>query len=370
MQLKARPSGLARIIACPGSLRACANAPAWMDDEGDNTVREEGTACHHFAHQSITTGTKFKYGDKAPNGYEYDADMEKAIAEYRQYLDTWPEHHSVTQAFLEQTLPIPGVGEGTPDAQGLGTHQGQHCIYIADLKYGYRIVEAFPNYQLIAYLMGIAVWYGLSIADIWACFTIVQPRRWHRAGTTRTWYVHGSQLQPYIDLIINAVSLSMQDNTPLKPGKHCSYCPARAQCTAARDIALGVTIAMPEEIPLDFAEQEMVFLQRYIDVASAYMDGLRAQIEHDIRAGKRATRFEITRKQGRKVWSAPDQARVIANLMGVNIESKPELITPTQAITAGIPAAVVNMFSKREPGKTELTPIDASKWAAIFKGAK
>ena len=360
MQLQARPSSLARLISCPGSLRACAMAPAWMDEAGDNFVRDEGTACHHFAHQTAI-GALPSLGDVAPNGIAFDTDMRDAVALYLGTIDSYKLAHP----YYEQTIAIPGVGSGTPDLVGF---DGSCTIYIADLKYGYRTVDVWPNYQLIAYAMGAAQWFGLPLAKCKFHFAIVQPRRWHTAGPVRSAMVTGAQMLPYVEEIHSAVAAANQANAPLTPGKHCDYCPARAMCPALRQTVTDTVCAMPEALPFEYAELELQFLRKHSEHVNAYISGLEAQIEHGLRAGKRSKHFEMRAKNGSKVWANPDVIRVLAQLSGVKIDKQPELITPTQAIKAGVPAELVNMYSTRTPGKVTLENVDPSRWSRIFQG--
>lgn len=357
-ELQAHPSALSRIIACPGSLRACAQSPDWMDEYSDNTVREEGTACHHFAYLQCL-GQPSKIGDVAPNGVKCDADMQSAGEMYMRAINTTSQGAPV---YFERTLAVPGVGMGTPDAHAV---HGNH-IYIWDLKYGFRVVDAWPNYQLIAYAMAVCEAYGLNFEDCTFHFCIVQPRRWHVAGPVRNHIAMGHEVMRYALQIIAAVHLAKSDAPPLQPGKHCEWCPGRAECKALRSDALETVVAMPEALPFEAAETELLFLRQYQAKLAAYISGLEIQIEHGLKTGARSTKFEMRRSQGRRVWTDPDKARILAQFAGVNIEKKPDLITPKQAFDAGMPAEFVNLYSGREPGKVTLEIADAGKWAKVF----
>ena len=336
-------------------------APAWMDEEGDNTVREEGTACHHFAHLAAI-GQPANIGDIAPNSIAFDVDMRDAVAWYLDAINKW----SAPQISFEVKLPVPGIGEGTPDAAAIGWFNGVPCIYIADLKYGYRTVDVWPNFQLILYSFAVARAHGLDISQCYVSMTIVQPRRWHHAGIVRTAFVRGSELVQYVTQAIAAVALARQPDAPLKPGKHCDYCPGRAQCQALRNDVLNEVVAMPEALPFEYAESELLHLRKYSEKLAAYMSGLEAQIEHGIKSGKRSTKFEMRKAQGRKVWTDPAKIKALAKLIGVNIEKPADLITPNQAFAAGLPAEFINTYATRAHGKTTLEIADSSKWAKVF----
>lgn len=364
MQLQARPSAVDGIVRCPGKLRACATAPAWMDEEGDNTVRDEGTACHHFAHQ-LTIGTRPQIGDVAPNGIAFDTDMKAACDLWLAVVCKW----DTLAIDWELTIPIPAIGfdKGTPDAAAIGyTPDSKPIIYIADLKYGFRIVDVWPNYQLAIYAFAYAKLHGLDLSQCMVSLTIVQPRRWHPSGTVRSAFISGAECLALVMRALMAVVNALQPDAPLIPGKHCDYCPGRAECTALRSDTLDTVVTMPVGLPDDCAETELLYLRKYSEKLQAYMSGLEAQVEHAIKNGKVSSKFELRRSQGRKVWADPGKAKALANLIGVNIERPAELITPNQAFDAGMPAEFINQYATRGPGKITLEIADAGKWAKVF----
>lgn len=359
-----RPSAASRIVACPGTIRVCADAPAWMDEDGDNTVREEGTACHWVAFEAAR-GNMPAIGTLAPNAVPVDRGMHDAANLYIATVNRW----QTPTVWFERPLPVPQVPEcgGTPDVFSID-HK-RKIIYIADLKYGYRIVEVFPNYQLILYALAVIAFFYLSDLTGWQIhFTIVQPRRWHVQGPVRTYIATWPELAPIVETMRQKLALALLPDAPLVPGKHCEWCPGRARCNALRQTVLDEFVCDPHDLPFDAAERELQFLQSRLETLEAYISGLAAQVEHGLRNGENSERFEMARTTGRRVWkSAEDEqaARNIAKLMGVNIEKTPELITPTQAMEK-MPPEIVNMFAHREPGAVKLIPLDHAKWVARF----
>jgi len=360
-ELQARPSALSRIIACPGSLRACAQAPDWLDEYSDNTVREEGTACHHFAYQAAMDKPA-NIGDVAPNGVAFDTDMQSACDMYLKAISS-----AVTsRVFFETTLPVPGIGQGTPDAHSVYQYNGQWHVHIWDLKYGFRTVDVWPNPQLIAYALAVCAYHSVPFAEAIFHFTIVQPRKWHTAGHIRTQQVSGADAMVQALQIIAAVAKAKSAAPPLQPGKHCEWCPGRAECPALRADVVDCVVAMPDTLPFEYAESELLFLRQYQEKLKAYVTGLQVQIEHGMKNGRKSSKFELRKTQGRSVWKDPAKAKILAQLSGVKIEKEPELITPKQAFDAGMPAELINLYSGREPGKVTLEIADASKWAKVF----
>lgn len=360
-----RPSSAARVVACPGSVQICADAPAYMDEDGDNEIREEGTACHWHAH-GLAIGNPAPVGAVAPNGVAITQEMQEGAELYLRAVGDW----GAQQVYFETPLAIADVADcgGTPDAFALTRHvDGAPLINVGDLKFGFRTVDVWPNFQLIAYGVGVARYFYVDPANCWYRFMIAQPRRWHAQGRVRSALVHGSQVMPYLQTLQAAVHAAMQPNAPLVPGTHCDYCVGRARCGALRDKVSGTYVAPPHDLALPEAEAELQFLRRHRRLVDAYVSGLEAQVEHALRNGARSQRYELVRKTGRRAWSAADVGKIsaLAKLMGVNLEKPTELITPTQALDL-LPAEIVNMYSSREQGALTLMEQDASRWDAIF----
>lgn len=335
-----------------------------MDEDGDNTVREEGTACHWVVFEACR-GHLPAIGSMSPNGVAVDRGMHDAADMYIATVNSW----RTETVWFELPLPVPQVPEcgGTPDVFSIDYER--KIIYIADLKYGYRIVEVFPNYQLILYLLAVIAYFYLTDLTGWQIqFTIIQPRRWHKAGPVRSHIGPWSEIAPIVDEMRTKLALALQPDAPLIPGKHCEWCPGRARCGALRQSVLDEFLCDPHDLPFEAAERELWYLQRRLHTLEAYISGLSAQVEHGLRHGESSTVYELSRSAGRRVWKSKEDEQAVlgvAKLMGVDIEKPAELITPTQALEL-MPPAIVNMFAQRDTGALKLVPADAAKWAAIF----
>lgn len=364
MAWRVRPSAIARIVRCPASLQIAGDAPAYMDEDGDNTVRDEGTACHWAAFE-MSQGRAPTIGTLAPNGIAIDAPMLDASQLYLACIAQWG-----VAATYEQPLTVPLLPEcgGTPDA--FAVNWKCKTIHVADLKYGYRVVDAWPNYQLIAYGLGVASAHGIDPFDSAWCyhFTIVQPRRWHAAGAVRSVFVGAQAVYQKYAVLLPAVTTALAAGAPAIPGSHCDYCPGRARCTALQHDAGSPVVAGAHDMPFDAAERELAYMQDKLAKMEAYTSGLAAQVEHGLRNGQRSTLFEMRSNTGRLEW-APEhvgKVRALAQLMGVNIEKEPELITPTQASKL-LPSEIARLYARRGAGSVQLARATPEKWASVFK---
>lgn len=347
-----RPSSLGRIVACPGSLMAAAGAPAWHDAYSDNTAREEGTACHQLAEHTLN-GEPLEVAD---NGVVIDDAMRAAVALYIGHLNTinaCPE--------IELPLEIPQLGDcrGTADAVAFeGTH-----IHIVDLKYGFRQVEVWPNYQLIAYALGAAYHRGIGWRQTTYTLTIVQPRGYHRGGPIRSVTVTGEELAQHVDAITTAIGNARSEKPTYSAGPQCGHCPARARCPTLRSVAMYDVVTDPYDLTLEQAETELQYLQSIVELQQCYIEGLKSQVEHAIRNGTPSRYYSLESTPGRREWlpGAAKKIEVLAELEGVNVTKPKEIITPTQAKKV-LGEIIVNQFSHQKPSPLKLVKFDATKY--------
>lgn len=361
-----RPSAGARIVACPGSLRVAEGAPAWIDEYNDPKIREEGTACHEFASTRLQTGVLPEIGALAANGVPADAAMLDAIYLYENAVKSL----ACVAIWVEHQLQISEECGGTPDIFGYQQQEnGRWLIDIADLKYGFRIVNMWPNYQLVPYAIGVCKFLGLRVEDCDFRFTIVQPRRWHRAGPVRSARVSGIEVAAQFEVFDNACRIAQSPLAPLNPGEHCDYCPGRARCNALQDAAHNVGFGDANDLQPEEAERELKFLMQHRDILEARITGLAAQVEHHLRDGKGSKYFELQSTSGKLEWdeSRIDQIRAIAKCMKAHIEKEPDLITPNQARRI-VGDDFVNIFARRVSGAKKLVLADPSYWTKRFKG--
>ena len=360
-----RPSGMDRTIKCPGSLAANDNAPSWADEYDNTTARDEGTACHWLAERVCLDDEIVTVGDKAPNGITTDAGMFDAAFLYRDTLRGWGTH----RIHIEQSVAVPQLPytAGTPDA--FAWDAANRIIYLADLKYGYRLVDVLPNWQLLCYMLGIADWLGQDWRTVTFNLTIVQPRRYHIAGPVRSAIVRGDseQLATMVGVARQAIEEALSPAPRMFPGNQCKHCPGRARCTALQNAVADGVYVDAHDLTFSQAENELAYLQRQSVLLEAYISGLKAQVEHGIRNGATSTKYELRRSAGRLAWDADaaDKIRALARHMGVKVDKAPELITPTQAAKL-MGSDAVNMFARRSPGSLELAATDIEIHKRIF----
>lgn len=360
---KLRPSAAGTWVKCAGAPSLSIGAPAWVDDDEDQVVREDGTACHWLAHQ-LSQGIKVQLGALAPNGVAVDEEMFEAVEMYFEAIRRWG-----VEAYFE----LPVVCRRVSLECGGTVDVGAYCptrrtIFVGDLKYGFRFVDVVRNWQLLCYFTGMQDHVRIfSDVDLWVEFLIVQPRSYHRDGPVRTWRVHATELRAYINILTNAAERALQLTPPCTVNPGCKRCPGRTLCDTARNSGLeGIETsfdAIPHALPFAAAEDELRRLQAAKDIIEARITGLEQQVIHGMRTGQSSARYAMESTPGRKVWTEEGRAIIqnIATLYGADI-TKDSLITPTQAAKK-LPAVFIDKYSHRPGGAMKLVPIETSRIA-------
>ena len=340
---------------------------ALPDDDEDNAVREEGTACHWLAQQTAT-GHPIAEGAPAPNGVAVDSDMFDGVAMYLAAVAHWPNPRF--EVPVKCHLIHPAL-EGTPDVFSWDAVTG--TLRIGDLKYGYRHVAADGNWQLLCYVAGVMQLLGLTPAQVHRVeLMICQPR----AGGVRTASLLMPRAVDLWDVLRNAAIEATGPNPRCVTNRNCVSCEGRHQCTALQTAALTVLdathAATPNALPFAAAENELRVLKWAADIANARIEGLEQQVSHEMkRNGASSRHWEIRSTPGRLAWREESIPTVqqMAKLAGIQVMKPPQLVTPTQAKKL-LGESLVNAHAVRPKGANKLVPTDAGRWARIFGDSK
>ena len=360
------PSSAYCWVECPGS-RALRQA---YPEREDSEAAMEGTAAHWVFEQMLKAkrADVVKAGMLAPNGVEVTEEM---LDGGEMFCDcVGMEHHGHVEKRVTMAKSVHAANWGTPDFFGLRNG----VLRVVDYKYGHRYVDEFENWQGIDYIAG-----AIEFLDIrpehetQIEFTIVQPRHFGRAGPVRTWSTNIRDIQPYIQRLRDAAHSAMQDNAPCLTGDHCRYCSGRMACEALGRAVGGVLEmsgdSLPLELPIPVAARELTVMQRAADILQARITGLSEQLLYAGRSGAQLPGYSVERAEGRQKWIKPvPEVMALGQMLGVDL-GKPSVITPKQAVKAGIPEAVVAGMSEVPLGEWKLVKTDDSKARRAFGGA-
>lgn len=368
------PSSADRLVMCPGSRRLIAAVrAAYPKDE--TLESREGTAAH-WALAEYLNGRAVVVGQVAANGVIITDEMNECAEQCADHImsrDGWPRNRWVEQ--LVKNPIIHPENYGTPDYASTGTY----CIHIDDYKHGHRHVDVFENFQLLNYA-------ALKIGELRArdqvidkgisvVMTIHQPRAYHRDGPSRTWSITVGELeQRYIPIMRERFALAMTDDAPVMATDPtiCEVCDARWDCEAATAAGYQAYEMAFSSAPLNMSPAAMGLELRKLRRAElqikARVSGLEEQAMLRARSGG-LPGWRVEHGAGRLVWNpeaiSPAALVNTARALGVNIE-KPDVITPGQALKAGLPKELVDAFTRRNAGRAELVPDDGTHAANIF----
>lgn len=350
------PSAAAKRIQCPGSRSLEALYPQAEDDP----KAIEGTFAH-TVNVAMVSGLRIPPGatEEMLDGAELWQDTVMAIV---------GNHH------VEQYVNCSIINKdcsGTPDMWiWCPTNKTLHVL---DYKFGHKHVEAYENWQLICYAVGIIdshpeiVPFGTNWSDspIRVNMTIVQPRAYHSDSQVRTWSVPLGQLTWYLSRLQANALESMLPNAETRTGPECANCSARRSCKTLQKSVYSVIDMVGDNVPFDLAPEqlgkELLKLQNAIEILRARESGLYDEVLGRIKSGSTVPGWMTQRGVGREKWKVPIQEIMdLGEMMGVTV-SKPMTITPKQAIKAGLSADLVRQYSEVPMGEIKLVPFKQVK---------
>lgn len=261
---------------------------------------------------------------------------------------------------------------GTPDA--VLFDQDSRTIYIWDYKHGHGVVEAYENFQLVDYLLGVLEKYSVSIMTAWGhCWDIylrvVQPRANHADGSIRTWKIDGPSIKHYADLLKTAALANLDGTGQCQSGSHCRYCSARHACQAALEAGMHLYEAASAPTPLRMTHEAMALQYeinlRAMEHLKSINSAFEAQLFGKIRQGEVVPGWELRDTKGRTIWDKPvEEVFEFGDLMGVDLRKAPEAVTPKQAQKLG--ARIPAVFTKTPTTGVTLVKVDPTRAMRIF----
>lgn len=374
-----RPSSAHRWVKCPASVQM---QEAFPETEESEPARE-GTAAHYVGEQVLISAqsTSLKLcsdfiGQFAPNGVMIDETMCDAANDYvMDVMKVCQAGGLLRSVQIEQGVKIGRVhateNEGTPDCWVFNSVN--RTLDVWDFKYGFGIVEAFENWQLIDYAVGIIDQLGDSDLQLTVNIRIVQPRSYHADSTIRVWTVQASELRTYANELHHQGALALTDNPPAKSGEHCKNCSAFFSCQTAHrsslnSIDVGGSMAI-EVIPNDQLKLHRETLQRASKAIEQRLKAIDGQIEGLIEQGQIVDGLALDNPPGSLKWIKPEaDILMMGQMLGVELGSI-KLKTPTQCKKL-IDEAVIKGYSAHSKSKTKIVNSENTKAAKVFSKQK
>ena len=277
--------------------------------------------------------------------------------------------------------------EGNPLTEGMYGYCDAWCfskptgeLVVWDAKYGHKRVEAFENWQLITYVMGILRYLeidGHAEQHIKVSLRVAQPRVFHRDGCISRWDVTASDLRGYFNTLIEAANESYSDDAKCVTSESCFYCPSRYACDAFRDNTMGLVDQVGDVTGSSLSGHELSIQLRILQRASKQVKALLSSYEEQaiaqLRNGEQLPGYSIEQGKGRKRWKKDtpvDEIIMMGELMGVDPRKPVDLDTPTKLIKLGIDETVINLYSETPSTGLKLVEMSGAKLRNIFRNIK
>lgn len=365
--IEVRCSKLDRVMNCAGFSHF-----KDLPEEEPGLPAQEGTAAGELLTAMIEQNTLTpKVGTHAANGIRFDEDMWFFVPMVAERIFETAKGNNVTS---EQRIDWQaGSGPAGP-IMVRGQYDASYIVgvtlYIDDLKYGWKIVEAENNWQLLGYAIG--RYYqlrdaGAQINDV--VLRIHQPRPNSAGDWTRTWVLSVEELLVFsgkiggqLDRIFN------QGVKELTTGKHCKYCPALNRHCPAFDAA---TFNAVDYVLSNFDQNEMTdraiayqlrMFDRIEDIMKIKKDSLESLAISRINKGAVIPGYTIEPSYGDRKWKPFVTPDVLKILTGKDI-LQPVMLSPAKAEKLGVPKSLVAGITDRFFIKNTLKQGDAGKKA-------
>jgi len=351
--------------------------PSYESYDNDHSAADEGTAAHWFAseslHNVITGLLPLPVGSVSPTGHVLDDEMQGALKHYYdEILATTRRYHVSGGEYIgiEKTITCGAIHPtcfGTPDFWCFDP--STRTLYIADYKHGRVPVEVWDNWQLIIYASGLAhMLGGITKLEL----VIVQPRAFHHRGTVRRWITDYETIYPKTLEANKSALVALSDTPHCTPGRHCRRCPGRRGCRANQNFMAALcdvsTSPVPRDLTPDQAAVEWVFLKRAIKLLESRFDAIESLVKASASRGESMPAVHVSLGKGRQFWvKSLEEVKALATIYGAEV-SKETLLTPLQAIKAGLPDSLVNdeQFTSRGKSSLKITEASSSDAALTF----
>ena len=303
------PSSMARILACPGSVRLSEQSPP----QKESPYAAEGTLAH-------AVGEALLLGEQVP---DHPEEMMEAVKVYVDYCD--PLLSAASKYGIEARLTYNDALFGTADCYCLI----DRILYVIDYKHGAGVtVTAAENKQGMTYagLVFEDEKTGIDYEDVdTIVITIVQPRG--QGAPIDEWRTTPVAIEAHMEEVFEAMLQAEWDAAPIAMGDHCRWCRAKlVNCPAVEAAQRGVA----EWDRRDVSPEQIAQLLADAAVVEARIRELRDYAHERISVGETVPGWHLKPKRAQRRWSDKKAVEAWAKEHGVDL-FKSELISPAQA---------------------------------------
>jgi hypothetical protein len=349
-------------MLCPGSLNAEKDLP-----ETTSVYAEEGTMLHDRVNQVITGKLGW-----ATNLREDQKDAVYSAAEY--YFDLL-KHDEDTVVLYEAHEKKYSLSFIYPDMKGTVDSVLMLCniktnditLHVIDYKFGKGVpVDAFKNYQLLMYTIGVINEVKSKITNLpYPCklhinLHIVQPyirnSNWELTDIEQLKFLGYKARERYIEI---ANDCYKPDAPRIASKKACQFCRAKPTCPALAKFVPDTKTKLGE-----LSNEQIAVIYDNKDLITMYLKSVEEHIKNKLEQGS-FMNYTLRPKLSNRKWNDDAYDYLVENLSEEAFEVNRKLIGITKAEKL-LGKEVVNKLTVREEGANEIVKIsDESK--EIFK---
>ena len=288
---------------CPGSVKmseGCANL--------ESEYAKEGTHAHTVASQELE---RILFNRQPKEGYlAATEEMREATDVYVDFVMQMVNEsnaevdkgHVMIEHRFDLKSVYPGLF-GTADA--VVYDPGHKKLTVIDYKHGAGIaVEVEDNLQLQYYGLGALLSTNFPCDDVE--LVVVQPRCDHQDGVIRKWQFKSVEILDFAADLEADAQATMEEDAPLKPGKHCRFCPAAAtKCPAIK--AKAQELAKLEfGAGLSYDPVKLDQALRFIPAMEAWIKKVREFAYGEAVHGRTPEGWKMVAKRATRKWKVDD----------------------------------------------------------------
>lgn len=340
---------LPRFMACNGSRSITQVQPFAPDD----TMRNEGDAAHWLIEQVFNRkyGTDELVDRPAFNGVYV---TEQMIEDVTPCINAIQGRGAVEVV----TSYSDGVAYDVRGRADWIAFEGT-TLHVGDFKYGWSIVEPEENWTLLSHVMGWC-YNNPNLCDQMTdvILHIWQPRPHHPLGKVRSVPYSKQQLQQFwVSLFFKLT----QPDGMLNTSKHCKDCLGMINCPAAQKAGLNAIDMSEKAYVSELDDSTIAFVLEQYERAAKILEQLhKAASElalHRIKAGNIVPGYGIEKDLTNKQWKQGITVEAAQAITGKDL-SKKQLITPAQAVKAGVSQEAIDALCERREKGVKLSKID------------
>lgn len=365
---------------CAGHIVMCEQLP---EPDEWSQPREDGNATHWVA-DSVQKAAglippEAYLGVEAPNGVIITQEMVDVVNIYTDDIAAinaqFPHAEPMSEVRVTDILNADDLRDvcwGTLDC-ALACGVTKIC-FLWDLKFGWAPVKAEMNYQMLCYLLGlvhkIGTEHGINAVPEVFEIRIVQPRPHSPCGDISVWRITYGELMDFTTKLWQSAREAVGLHPKCTAGPWCKDCSGRYGCSALEGVALECMALSEAAVPVLLSSEQLgkqlTEMKYAAEMLKARITGLEMQAMAELKSGTRIPGWELQPGVGNLAWNKPyGEILALGALSGVEL-AREDTMTPTQAISAGVPETLVRQFSERPARGLKLVKQDHSLARKVF----